>query len=79
MVERNKLTEVSFPATYPFAHRSQDVDSFNDTTDPAAQSVQLVSPADSANLPGPHLSHSDCPVADWLRPSAHFSHDVWPS
>ena len=57
-------------ATHPFMHKSQDADSLFGCTEPAGHSLQLVLPSDSANLPGAHLSHSLCPVALWLRPTA---------
>ena len=66
-------------ATHPFMHKSQDVDSLYGCTDPAAHSLQLVRPSELANFPGPQRSHEICPVALWLRPTLHSSHDTWPS
>ena len=66
-------------ATHPFMHKSQDADSLFGCTEPAGHSLQLVLPSESANLPGSHLSHSRCPVALWLRPTAQLEQEVLPS
>ena len=63
----------------PFVQSMQAVDSLFGCTEPAAHSLQLVIPSESTKVPGLHLSQPLCPVALWLRPTAHLSHDVWPS